>query len=156
MRTVLFSEEAIQEATVNLIVHRDYTMQVPATIHIYNNKVVFTNPGSSRYNIKDFLEQEPPPLRQYERNVPIIEAFSRTGLNQRRRGGLKRIRRELIRNGSARNKHGEPFEIDNDQQYNTFSITMFRTTLKMSGENERLEQSDISDIDWSERGSKGN
>ena len=115
---------AIQEALVNFIIHRDYSVNQEAHIDIYKDKLVFTNPGFCYYDIEALLDEtkEPPIRISYDRSPIIIKTFSRTKLNQRERLGLKRIKESLSENGNI-DKDGNPLlVINNYQDKNLFSI----------------------------------
>lgn len=44
-QTFSYPENACREALVNAIAHRDYSMSLPITIYVYNNRLVFESPG---------------------------------------------------------------------------------------------------------------
>lgn len=44
-QTFSYPENACREALVNAIAHRDYSMSLPVTIYVYNNRLVFESPG---------------------------------------------------------------------------------------------------------------
>lgn len=50
-----YPENACREALINAIAHRDYSINNPVTIYIYNNRLVFESPGEllSTINIED-------------------------------------------------------------------------------------------------------
>lgn len=44
-QTFVYPENACREALVNAIAHRDYSVNNPVTIYVYDNKLVFESPG---------------------------------------------------------------------------------------------------------------
>ena len=56
-QTFSYPENACREALVNAIAHRDYSMSLPVTICVYNNRLVFESPGEllSTVSLEDLL-----------------------------------------------------------------------------------------------------
>lgn len=57
-QTFVYPENACREALVNAITHRDYAVNNPVTIYIYDNQLVFESPGQllSTINIDDLRQ----------------------------------------------------------------------------------------------------
>jgi ATP-dependent DNA helicase RecG len=54
-QTFVYPENACREALVNAIAHRDYSLNNPVTIYIFNNRLLFESPGEllSTISLKD-------------------------------------------------------------------------------------------------------
>jgi predicted HTH transcriptional regulator len=86
-----YPAEAIHEALVNAIVHRDYTIQ-GSEIHVdmYNDRLEIVSPGGmpDGKHIQDLNIDDIPSIR---RNPVICDIFSRLKLMERRGSGLRKI-----------------------------------------------------------------
>jgi ATP-dependent DNA helicase RecG len=56
LETFLFPEEALREALLNAVVHKDYSSGIPIQVSVYDTKIVIWNPGQ----LPPFLEPRPP------------------------------------------------------------------------------------------------
>ena len=89
--------EAIREALVNALAHRDYTITVaPITFYIYNNRIEITSPGRLVYplTISELEENEP-----IHRNEAICNIFSKTTYMEHVGTGIKRMKDAMRAHG---------------------------------------------------------
>lgn len=85
--------DAIREAVVNLLCHRDYTSGAHSQIRLYDEHLEFWNPGALPFGLTTemlFTEHNSVP-----RNKRIAEAFFYMGLIERWGSGTTRIANEL-------------------------------------------------------------
>ncbi len=121
-----YPEVAIQEALINFIIHRDYGALAEAHIDIYSDFVQFQNPGTSPHPPEVFLQSaDPPPRLPYQSNTAIIRIFTLTGLNQRARSGLWRIRQALITNGNTTLSADAHMSIENNEVANQLTLRIY-------------------------------
>ncbi len=125
VRIGTYPRDAVIEALVNFIIHRDYRISDLGYITIENDFVEFKNPGVSSYSSGELLTTEEPLQPKYERNQAVIEMFSRTALNQRRGGGILKIRRLLQENGHIKDDGVPAIEIENDTKRARFRLRMY-------------------------------
>ena len=121
----IYPQTAIVEAAINLIIHRDYSSIEKSYVDIYDDRVVFTNPGSSQLDLDSLIDQSVVKRIPYKRNNQIINVFTRVGLTLTQRRGLKGIRESLQNNGTQGPDGGSPFEIESSEGDNTFILTIF-------------------------------
>ena len=90
--TFLYPDEALREALLNAIVHKDYSSGVPIQISVYHDKIVLWNPGQlpQGWTLKRLLGKHPskPP------NPLLANAFFRAGYIEAWGRGIEKIRRE--------------------------------------------------------------
>ena len=89
--------EAIREALVNALAHRDYTIQTSSiTFYIYPNRIEIKSPGRLIYPLKisDLEENDP-----IHRNENICRIFSKTMYMEHVGTGIKRMKEEMKRYG---------------------------------------------------------
>ncbi|MEI8305696.1 MAG: tetratricopeptide repeat protein [Chloroflexales bacterium] len=119
-----YPRTAIVESVVNFVIHRDYTSNDIAWVKICSDRIEMTNPGISPYSETELLsEKELHP--QYKTNPYIIHIFTRTGLNQRQGGGIKRILQALRENGNLLPDGKPALEIKSDKELNRFGLTVY-------------------------------
>lgn len=84
-------EEALREAILNAIAHRDYFSPANIMVNIFKNKVEITNPGGLIGNItvEDLFEKSIP------RNFLLFGLMQRMELVEKAGSGLVRIRRAM-------------------------------------------------------------
>jgi hypothetical protein len=104
-----YPQTAIIEALVNFVIHRDYSSHEVARITIGENFVEFLNPGASPYSAEELLSSEKLTIKDYQRNILIINAIAKTRLGQRQRSGIKRIREALEDSTAKRYFHPPQF-----------------------------------------------
>ncbi len=126
-----YPSEAITEAMVNFIIHRDYSIHDQGYFVITNDYIEFTNPGLSPYPPEQLLSATEPLQPKYCRNSEIILALSRTRLNQRRGGGIITIKQQLIENGNFHEDGTVGLEIKNDELKQRFTLRLFRAKPKI-------------------------
>ena len=87
-----YPERAIQEALVNAIIHRDYSI-VGSEIHvdIYDNRLEIYSPGGM-FDGTFIQERNTDTISSKRRNPIIADLFARIHLMERRGSGLKKIR----------------------------------------------------------------
>lgn len=86
-----YNQEAIKEALVNAIIHRDYNViGAEVVLNIYDDRIEITSPGGmfSGKNIPDVVDYVTESKR---RNPVIADLFHRLGLMNRRGSGLANI-----------------------------------------------------------------
>mgnify|MGYP001582428069 CR=1 FL=1 len=73
-----FPKNALREALLNAIVHKDYSGSVPIQISVYEDKIVFWNEGQlpENWTVKNLAAKHP--SKPY--NPLIANAFFRAGL----------------------------------------------------------------------------
>ena len=79
-------EEALREALINAMVHRDYFIQGRVQIDIYPDRLEITNPGKLLFDEKDLGEIS------IARNPIIFDLVHRLGYVEKVGSGIKRIR----------------------------------------------------------------
>lgn len=92
-----YPEEAIREALVNALAHRDYSItSAPITFYIYRNKIEIKSPGRLMYPLKvsDLEKHEP-----IHRNKLICSIFSNTKYMEHIGTGIRRMNDAMIDNG---------------------------------------------------------
>ncbi len=78
---------AIREALVNLLVHRDYFDNGQAAIRIYNDRIVFRNPGAAPFPIEQILNG----CESVPRNPNIARVFRLPGWAEIAGSGMMKI-----------------------------------------------------------------
>ncbi|HEY9260288.1 ATP-binding protein, partial [Chitinophaga sp.] len=92
-----FPEAAIREAILNAIAHKDYSRGVPVQISVYDDKIIFWNPGHLPDDwTVERLKRKHPSLPY---NPDIATAFFRVGLIETWGRGTIKIMNECIRAG---------------------------------------------------------
>ena len=81
--------EAIREAVINALIHKDYSSTAEIQIRIYDDKIWIWNPGKlpPQLTIEDLKKEH----SSYPRNPLIANAFYLAGLIERWGSGTKRI-----------------------------------------------------------------
>ena len=104
---------ALEEAIVNAVLHKNYKENVPVEIRIYLDQIQIINfPGSDRYIDMEKFAAGQIRARRY-RNPKIGEFFKEIDLFEKKSTGISKILRELKRNGSPLPE----FETDMDRTY---------------------------------------
>ncbi|WP_243117014.1 RNA-binding domain-containing protein [Natranaerovirga hydrolytica] len=87
-----YPENAVREAVVNALVHRDYNI-IGSEIHIdmYDDRLEIVSPGGM-YDGKKIQEVEIDKVASIRRNPIVADIFSRLDYMERRGSGLKRIK----------------------------------------------------------------
>lgn len=91
IETYEYPKEAVREALLNALAHKDYSGGVPIQISVYNDKIIFWNEGQlpENWTVKNLLEKHA--SRPY--NPDIANALFRSGyIESWGRGTLKIIR----------------------------------------------------------------
>lgn len=134
-----YPKTAIIEALVNFFIHRDYTKDDIGYITIYPDRIEFENPGQSLYPVEQLIMATQPLKPQYKRNPRLVQAFRKTGLNQREGRGIIRIRQEIEKNGSTKKDGSLGLQIENDTLNDRFRLIIFKklapTTTTVFAEN---------------------
>jgi hypothetical protein len=107
-----YPEDAIREALVNAIAHRDYSItSAPITFYIYRNKIEIKSPGRLEFPLKvSDLESHDP----IHRNKMICSIFSQTKYMEHIGTGIKRMKDAMIDSGLREPKleeEGEFFKV---------------------------------------------
>ena len=104
---------ALEEAIVNAVLHKNYKEDVPVEIRIYLDQIQIINfPGPDHYIDMESFETGKVRARRY-RNPKIGEFFKEIDLSEKKSTGISKILRELKRNGSPLPE----FETDADRTY---------------------------------------
>lgn len=87
-----YPEDAVREAIVNALVHRDYNI-IGSEIHIdmYDDRLEIVSPGGM-YDGKNIQEVDIDRVASIRRNPIVADVFSRLDYMERRGSGLKRIK----------------------------------------------------------------
>ncbi|MCD5410572.1 MAG: putative DNA binding domain-containing protein [Clostridiales bacterium] len=87
-----YPEDAVREAIVNALVHRDYNI-IGSEIHIdiYDDRLEIVSPGGM-YDGKNIQEVDIDKVASIRRNPIVADIFNRLDYMERRGSGLKRIR----------------------------------------------------------------
>ena len=89
--------EAIREALVNALAHRDYTIQTASiTFYIYPDRIEIKSPGRLVYPLKISELEENKPIH---RNETLTRIFSKTIYMEHVGTGIKRMKDEMKRFG---------------------------------------------------------
>lgn len=91
VETLEISEEALREAIINAMVHRDYFSNGRIQIDVFSDRIEISNPGWLLFDEKDFGNIS------IARNPIIADIAHRLGYVERIGSGIKRIR-ELVKN----------------------------------------------------------
>jgi len=111
-------EEALREAVINAMVHRDYYHESHVQIDIYHNRVEISNYGKLLFD-KKYLGTKSSP-----RNPLLMDLLLRAGYVEKVGSGIKRIKH-------AMKNYNLDYDIDADE---FFTLTLFRKE-KFSGDN---------------------
>ena len=124
---------ALEEAIVNAVLHKNYKEDVPVEIRIYLDQIQIINfPGPDRYIDMGKFAAGQIRARRY-RNPKVGEFFKEIDLSEKKSTGISKILRELKRNGSPLPE----FETDMDR---TYLITTIRKHEGFEGENQNFGQ----------------
>lgn len=124
---------ALEEALVNAVLHKNYKEDVPVEIRIYLDQIQIINfPGPDHYIDMEKFAAGKVRARRY-RNPKIGEFFKEIDLSEKKSTGISKILRELKRNGSPMPE----FETDADR---TYMITTIRIHEKFENENKNFGQ----------------
>ena len=95
--TFLFPESALREALLNAVVHKDYRAAIPTQISVYEDRIVFWNPGilPENWTLKRLLGKHP----SEPFNPLIANAFFRAGYIEAWGRGIEKINRECRAHG---------------------------------------------------------
>ncbi len=94
-----YPKEAIREAIINALVHRDYfTDTTEVFIKIFKDRIEITNPGGFPFGGHSWKEIESSGL-SIRRNPKIAEFFEKMGLMEQEGHGIKRIKRLAEQHG---------------------------------------------------------
>ena len=121
--------EAIREALVNALAHRDYTITTAAiTFYIYNDRIEIKSPGRLVYplTVENLEENEP-----IHRNETICNIFSKTKYMEHVGTGIKRMKDAMRLNNLE-----EPEFIESEG----FFKVIFRSNENDNGLNSRQKQ----------------
>jgi ATP-dependent DNA helicase RecG len=102
--------EALREAIINAMIHRDYFYPAQVQIHISKDRLEITNPGQLLFPKKELGK------RSAHRNPVLVDIAHRLGLAEKAGSGIKRIRKMI-----SDNKTGISFEAES-----FFTITFYR------------------------------
>ena len=104
---------ALEEAVVNAVLHKNYKEDIPVEIRIYLDQIQIINfPGPDRYIDMEKFAEGKIRARRY-RNPKVGEFFKEIDLSEKKSTGISKILRELKRNGSPLPE----FETDIDRTY---------------------------------------
>jgi len=86
--------EALREAIINAMIHRDYFFPSAIMIHINHEKVEITNPGRLMFPKEELGN------RAVHRNPILVDTAHRVGLIEKAGSGIKRIKKMIEDNES--------------------------------------------------------
>ena len=97
--TFLFPEAALREALLNAVVHKDYSSGIPIQISVYDDRIVFWNPGDlpDNWTLERLLGKHP----SCPFNPLLANAFFRAGYIESWGRGIEKIQRECREHGIA-------------------------------------------------------
>lgn len=123
-----FPEDALREAVLNAIAHRDYTSTASIHVEIYEDRVEIHNPGGliGNLTVKDLY------TRSIPRNPLLFGLMQRMELVEKVGSGLLRI------NKAMKSYHLPPPKIDADKNF--FKITFLRPDLQRETIEERTKK----------------
>lgn len=134
---------ALEEALVNAVLHKNYKEDVPVEIRIYLDQIQIINfPGPDYYIDMEKFAAGKVRARRY-RNPKIGEFFKEIDLSEKKSTGISKILRELKRNGSP----FPEFETDADR---TYMITTIRIHERFEIENKNFGQKNDRSFDEKE------
>ena len=92
IETYLFPYGAIREALLNAVVHKDYGSGIPIQISVYDDRIVFWNPGDlpENWTMRKFLGKHP----SQPFNPLLASSFFRAGYIESWGRGIEKINRE--------------------------------------------------------------
>ncbi len=92
-----FPEEALREALLNAVVHKDYASGIPIQVSVYEDRMMIWNPGElpDRWTVKSLLVKHS--SRPF--NPLIANAFFRAGFIESWGRGIQKILRECREHG---------------------------------------------------------
>ena len=129
-----YDEEAVREALVNGIIHREYTrLGAEVCLDIYDNRIEVTSPGSM-FSGKHIDKTVDRIVASERRNPVIADLFARMKFMERRGSGLKKITdktNDLFGDGANH------VEFYSDNSY--FKVTIFNANY---GKNFMIEEND--------------
>ena len=99
LETFLFPFQALREALLNAVIHKDYSSGVPIQISVYEHQVVMWNPGQlpERWTLEKLLGKHP----SSPFNPLLASAFFRAGYVESWGRGIEKIDRECRAHGVA-------------------------------------------------------
>ncbi|MCM1266900.1 MAG: hypothetical protein NC302_03270, partial [Bacteroidales bacterium] len=129
---------ALEEAVVNAVLHKNYKEDVPVEIRIYVDQIQIINfPGPERYIDMEKFAAGKIRARRY-RNPKIGEFFKEIDLSEKKSTGISKILHELGKNGSPLPE----FETDADRTYMITTIKIHeRFVLESSNFDQKNERS---------------
>ena len=95
----LFPPQALREAVLNAVVHKDYNAGIPIQISVYEDHLVIWNPGQlpEDWTLERLLGKHPSSAY----NPLIADAFFRAGYIESWGRGIEKINRECFAHGIA-------------------------------------------------------
>ena len=125
-----FPYAAIEEAVVNAVYHRDYTVREPIEIRIYEDEMlILSYPGPDRSVKLEALQKGRANSRRY-RNRRIGEFLKELKMTEGRSTGINKILDAMAKNGSPKPE----FEFDEEHTYFQVKLPVHEDVLKESGE----------------------
>lgn len=97
VETYEYPKEAVREALLNALAHKDYAGAVPVQVSVYDDKIIFWNEGQlhDNYTVEKFLATHP--TKPF--NPEIANAFFRSGYSELWGRGIIKIVNECLRAG---------------------------------------------------------
>ena len=113
-----FPDAALREALLNAIAHKDYASGIPIQISVYQDRLLFWNPGQlpENWTVERLTQKHP----SKPNNPDIANAFFRAGLIESWGRGTLKIINECIENGLPAPEY--------EYQEPDFSVTLFTKT----------------------------
>jgi len=130
--------EALEEAVVNALYHRDYQVREPVEIRIYPNSITIINYGGPDRSIKlEAFQKGIVKPRRY-RNRRLGDFLKELDLSEGKATGIPLIRKALKENGSP----GPVFNTDDDRSF--FEVQLF---IHPDFEGDEIASNDVSSSD---------
>lgn len=134
-----YPENAIIEALVNFLIHRNYATDDRAFITVDPDKIEFSNPGKSLIPPEELLHADVDLRPRYNRNQRLVQAMNNTSLNQQRGSGIRRIRKELEKNQSIKQDGSLGIDIRNDDDNDRFILIIYKRIPKPVSKKQDLD-----------------
>ncbi len=99
VETPLVPKEALREAVLNAIAHRDYSNSAPIQIRVYENRIALYNPGRLPlgWTVETLLDTH----ESVPHNPSIVNAFFRAGMIEAWGSGIGKIISACQTSGTA-------------------------------------------------------
>lgn len=130
-----YDEEAVREAIVNAIIHREYTrLGAEVTVNIYDNRMEIVSPGSM-FSGKKIAKEVTEVVASERRNPILADLFARMNFMERRGSGLKKM---TDRTNKLFNDGKNHVEFSSDDGF--FRVTIYNANYGVEAEGDNLQE----------------